>query len=223
MILASIMLAAVVTVALQTAPTDDSAGGTTLKPKTAPYTWVTSEDYPSQALTKGAFGATKFQLDVDATGKPTACHVLNTSGFWALDRRVCWLMMKRAEFIPARDSNGTPVAATFRSHFTFNNGDAGRDDWLKLVKEVTTPMVMEVTVAKLPVAYKEPPLIRVRFEDTKPVECLVELGSGSAGIDKTACAQALKVANLPKMTGLGYTPPDTRMLLVPFRSEAAAQ
>lgn len=219
MILGSVILPAIAALALQTAP----SGGTPVKPKTAPYTWVTYEDYPSQALTKGAFGATKFQLDVDAAGKPTACHVLNTSGYWALDRRVCWLMMKRAVFIPARDSSGAPVPATFRSYFTFNNGDADRGDWVQLAKEVTEPMVMEVTVAKLPAAYREPPLIRVRFEDTRAAECLVELGSGSAGIDKAACAQAMLVATLPKMTGLDHSPPDTRMLLVPFRSETAAR
>ncbi|RYD57759.1 MAG: hypothetical protein EOP60_03950 [Sphingomonadales bacterium] len=192
-----------------------------LQPKTPIYTWVTSDDYPARALTNGAFGATKFQLDVDATGKPAACHVLNTSGFWALDRRVCWLMMKRAAFIPALDSTGAPIAAVFRSNFTFRNGDADQGDWLKLVKEVTEPKVLEVTVRKLPASYKEPPLIRVRFEGTKPAECLVELGSGSAAIDSAACAQAMILARLPETKGAGYRPPDTRIFLVPFLPEAS--
>lgn len=94
-----------------------ATASTPAKPKGSPGNWVTNDDYPSSSISKGESGMTVFRLTVGTTGAVTACGILATSGSKVLDTQVCALMMRRAQFEPARDLNGKPVPDVYVQRF----------------------------------------------------------------------------------------------------------
>jgi len=76
-------------------------------------TWVTHEDYPAVELRAEIEGLVGLELALDATGRPTACSITETSGSSALDEAACAKLMERGRFRPATDASGEPVAGTF--------------------------------------------------------------------------------------------------------------
>lgn len=68
--------------------------------------WVTSNDYPAEALAQRAEGTTTFAVTVSADGQVIDCKIRESSGSEALDRRTCELVSLRAWFEPAIDSEG---------------------------------------------------------------------------------------------------------------------
>jgi TonB family protein len=56
-------------------------------------------------------GTTRFLAMVDATGKPTHCEIVDSSGFDVLDAATCRLIMERARFSPARTPTGKQLRA----------------------------------------------------------------------------------------------------------------
>ena len=84
-----------------------------VSPRSAPGSWVTSDDYPAAALRSGQQGDTGFRLDVGADGRATACTVTAASGSDALDQTACRLLLRRARFAPAHDAAGAPTVATY--------------------------------------------------------------------------------------------------------------
>jgi protein TonB len=95
---------------------DHSAGAV---PKSAPGTWVTTDDYPSSAVRAGVEGRTSFRLDIGVDGRPTNCTVLASSGSDDLDRTACRKLMSRARFKPALDTSGNPTATTYAGGVTW--------------------------------------------------------------------------------------------------------
>lgn len=77
--------------------------------------YVSDEDYPSNAARNEEQGTTRFRLVVGANGKVTDCTVTSSSGSSALDSATCRLMRQRARFEPARDSDGRPTGDTVTS------------------------------------------------------------------------------------------------------------
>lgn len=75
--------------------------------------WVTSDDYPGEALRDLRSGITAAVLDVDATGTVTGCRVVDRSGSDALDRAACVAMQSRARFSPALDAEGDATASSY--------------------------------------------------------------------------------------------------------------
>jgi TonB family protein len=92
-------------------------GGGGGRPKATPVdnpgTWFTADDYPVEALRKGEEGRVTFFVNVDASGAPTACYILTSSGSSALDNGTCAVVMKKGHFEPAHDSSGKAVASTW--------------------------------------------------------------------------------------------------------------
>ena len=80
---------------------------------------MTNADYPKEAKQKRMEGVVHFKLQVSALGCPTACEVIQSSGHAILDRATCDLMLRRANFIPKLDANGTPVSAEWTNKFTW--------------------------------------------------------------------------------------------------------
>jgi TonB family protein len=93
-----------------TAWADQPAGPT---PLDSPGYWVTPDDYPRMALEDNKQGTVRFSLDVDPTGRPVECHVLQSSGDEELDVTACNLITTRARFTPARDAKGRAVAGRY--------------------------------------------------------------------------------------------------------------
>ena len=53
-------------------------------------------------------------LDIDASGKVTACRIAEPSGVPALDEKGCALAIERARYKPAVDAKGQPIPAQQR-------------------------------------------------------------------------------------------------------------
>lgn len=88
-------------------------------PLKSPGTWVLNDDYPPSARASGAQGIVNFRLSVDERGKPTACHIQQSTRPIEFDTAVCQAMMKRARFEPALDKDGLAIASYYRSTVNF--------------------------------------------------------------------------------------------------------
>jgi len=73
------------------------------------------DDYPTEALRNGEEGTVIVDLIIRTDGRPRACRIIRSSGHPTLDLATCNIMLRRARFSPARDSNGNPVEDTFRT------------------------------------------------------------------------------------------------------------
>jgi protein TonB len=78
-----------------------------------PAMWVTTADYPAEALRNGEQGAVQFRLKISPEGLVTDCTILVSSGFPVLDATACDKIRSRARFSPALDSKGKPTEATY--------------------------------------------------------------------------------------------------------------
>jgi TonB family protein len=78
-------------------------------------TWFTADDYPVEARKAGAEGMVRFEVDVDATGKPTACRIVKSSGSAPLDEATCKIVMANAHFTPGM-LKGKAVAGTYSNN-----------------------------------------------------------------------------------------------------------
>src|SRR5437588_8827816 len=58
--------------------------------------WFTSNDYPIEAMKEAIEGSVVFEVDVGASGKPTACRITNSSGHQILDKATCDVVLSRA-------------------------------------------------------------------------------------------------------------------------------
>jgi periplasmic protein TonB len=72
--------------------------------------YVSTDDYPQDALRNGESGSTGFRLEVGPNGRVTGCTVTSSSGSRSLDNATCRIMQSRARFTPATDSNGRPTS-----------------------------------------------------------------------------------------------------------------
>ncbi|MBB6124917.1 TonB family protein [Sphingobium subterraneum] len=92
----------------------------TATPLGSPGLWLESDDYPATALRYAMTGMTSFRMTVDATGKPSRCDIVESSGFDVLDRATCSRLMANAKFSPPRDPAGKLAEGTY----------AGRVKWV---------------------------------------------------------------------------------------------
>lgn len=88
-----------------------------------PSAWFSSKDIPYQALKDDIGGIVEYSVDVDASGNPTDCHVLVTSGHAALDEVTCRTLIVKSRFVPAKDANGLPVSGIYKGKITWKKPD----------------------------------------------------------------------------------------------------
>ncbi|MBS0475728.1 MAG: energy transducer TonB [Proteobacteria bacterium] len=98
---------------------DPSKVKTPARPIGNPGTWLTSNDYPSQALVEYKDGLVNFRLTVNETGKVSQCHILRAVNESLFAKTTCLLLTKRARFKPARDTAGNAIAGYFVSWVRF--------------------------------------------------------------------------------------------------------
>ena len=89
---------------------------------------VSADDYPASALAKREQGRVGFTLDVGANGRVTGCTVTRSSGSSALDNVTCMIMVRRARFTPAVDSNGMPAAVRVEDELVWTLHESGRPE-----------------------------------------------------------------------------------------------
>lgn len=71
--------------------------------------------YPAAALREGGQGRVGFTVWISATGQVTGCRVTQSSGRSDLDATTCAMMMRLAQFAPARDASGNAVEGEWSS------------------------------------------------------------------------------------------------------------
>lgn len=91
-------------------------------PKGNPGKWVSSADYPSDAIRKGAQGVIPFRLIIGDDGVPTDCRLQRPTEPAEFNDVVCRILMKRARFEPALDAAGKPIKSYWSSTFNFLMG-----------------------------------------------------------------------------------------------------
>ena len=72
------------------------------------------EDYPAAAMEAREQGVVWVTAMVNVDGRVSQCHVEESSGSSRLDLVTCRILQRRARFIPATDSAGSPVPSRFR-------------------------------------------------------------------------------------------------------------
>jgi TonB family protein len=103
-------------------PAPPTGGRARSQPARAPASLVTyfsSDDYPAAALRAREEGPVGFRLEIDRTGRVSACAITSSSGSAALDSTTCALLVRRARFIPARDAKGRAVADSVRGRIVW--------------------------------------------------------------------------------------------------------
>lgn len=81
--------------------------------------WLTGADYPRYLLRAQMQGRLGVRLTVNRRGKPSSCFVLESNKPQVFDDAVCLNLMKRAQFEPARDGEGNPVASYYHTNVSF--------------------------------------------------------------------------------------------------------
>ncbi len=88
-------------------------------PTNGPVGWVSTNDYPRRALTRGWEGDLSYALDVGSDGRVTQCRILSSTGHQILDAKACEVIERRARFEPATDATGSRVAGTYRGRVSW--------------------------------------------------------------------------------------------------------
>lgn len=91
-----------------------------VRAKGNPGNWVKSRDYPAEMLRLGKRAIVHFRLNVDVAGAPTACHIQQSTRPKAFDDAVCKAIMRNAEFEPALDAGGSPIASYWLNSVNFH-------------------------------------------------------------------------------------------------------
>ncbi|OWR01469.1 hypothetical protein CDQ91_03520 [Sphingopyxis witflariensis] len=65
------------------------------------------------SISSQANGTTVLKLHISSEGKPETCLVITSSGHPILDEAACRQMTQQADFLPAMDCGGNPIASTY--------------------------------------------------------------------------------------------------------------
>ncbi len=109
-------------------------------PRAPLASYVSRDDYPASAMSRGEQGTVRFGLDSGPDGRVTGCTIVISSGSSALDNVTCRIMRSRARFTPARDARGQAV------------GDAGRGSLAWFLPISAAPDQAYVPTPSLPAA-----------------------------------------------------------------------
>lgn len=86
-----------------------------------PASWIKSDDslpWPSRGFRSGQ-GVLRYTLIVDEGGRAEDCVVDASTGLRRFDRQVCRLLVDRAQFNPARGSDGEAVEGSYSASVRF--------------------------------------------------------------------------------------------------------
>lgn len=77
------------------------------------YNVIQPADYPIAAWQADETGLIAYTVEVSAEGKPVSCAVIDGADLALLAATTCPLIMERAEFTPAENDMGDPIASTY--------------------------------------------------------------------------------------------------------------
>jgi TonB family protein len=146
------------------------------EPSADPQSLIGPDDYPDWSLRMGEQGIVRFALDVGADGRAGACTVTRPSGAPTLDSLTCRIMLSRARFTPARDSNGNPAASRVEQavRWTLPSGASARVDRIEqwgngMISHSAPPPVIAVDSAPI----RPEPIMAVPQHGRGPAELSV--------------------------------------------------
>jgi len=148
--------------------------------------YFNDSDYPRDAAQRNEQGVTGFTLDIDATGRVSACRVTESSGSASLDEATCRITQERARFEPARDQRGRPVPDEISRHM----------HWVLPYDPATRALAnlaSYISDADYPAAAiraGEQGTVRFRLwigPNGLVSDCRIEASSGSASLDEATC------------------------------------
>ena len=175
-----------------------------LSPAGNPGQWATNADYPAAAMREEREGTSGFRLTIDASGLPTACDIVSSSGHADLDSTTCQLLIERARFRPGLDPAGKRVGGTYTNRIRWQIPD-GADvnpafmptDFTQMLPRVAVP---DASMFGIEPADHYPAAARLERRegvvdmlldvaaDGKVTGCAVQDSSGHADLDSAACA-----------------------------------
>ncbi|WP_426264080.1 energy transducer TonB [Sphingomonas sp. PWP1-2] len=71
--------------------------------------WITTDDYPSEALSAGSAGTTMMIWAIQPDGKVGDCRIIQSSGSKSLDLASCAAVTKRGRYAPPLGYDGKPT------------------------------------------------------------------------------------------------------------------
>lgn len=181
-----------------------------------PVGMIGRDDYPRESLKREEFGVVSVALEVSPQGRATACDVTESSGFAGLDTATCALLQNRARFEPAKDAAGQPVAGRFALSTSWGMGE----------HMVSSNIRLTLQAAKLPEDYRQSVRAQVAFDETGRIHaCDIMQSSGSAAVDRDACAFMTRKLTVPPPRSLtpGVRPEAIRYVLAQVMTRAEAE
>lgn len=91
-------------------PAEQAKVATPPAPISAVAEWISTDDYPADALSRQTEGTVSIVWLIDVDGKVKNCGIAATSGDVALDGAACAAITKRGRYRPALDKDGKPIA-----------------------------------------------------------------------------------------------------------------
>lgn len=86
-------------------------------PRLKNFRFINQADYPHSSWRANEEGTVGYDVKVDQEGKAVSCNVTETSGFVALDVATCTLVMERAEFRPAQNTEQENVSGAYQGSY----------------------------------------------------------------------------------------------------------
>jgi hypothetical protein len=92
-------------------PAKHKAGFVPAMPEGGGVGWLPTGTIPFTDFAKLAGGSNQVRLMVDASGKPTACHIHWPTLGQPVNDRICKILLDKGKFQPAKDPAGQPMAS----------------------------------------------------------------------------------------------------------------
>jgi len=90
-----------------------------VRPDRESLPWFMATDYPTYMLKQEKQNLVHVRLSVDRQGRPSACHIQQSTNQGIYDDRICKAYMRRARFFPALDKDGNPIASYYQLTVNF--------------------------------------------------------------------------------------------------------
>lgn len=90
-----------------------------VRPKGDLNSWITANDYPTDALDSNSSGTVVVRLTTDVKGRVTNCAVVENTGTKSMGQATCQAALRRARYDPAIGPDGQPMPSTFITYTTF--------------------------------------------------------------------------------------------------------
>jgi TonB family protein len=186
-------------------------------PKSNPGVWANTLDYPSRALMEEREGITAFRLDVAPDGRVANCAITSSSGHADLDQTTCSNITRRAQFYPAQDKKGQPIAGTYSNRVRWQIPTSVPIDAFP-----KPPSALQYGWTRLlPEDWPKAALEEKRFGETQIelaisssgtlVDCKIVRASGHPDLDKASCDIAFARAKFSPALDLAGMPTEGRI------------